>query len=160
MKSRIIVAGAILLALGSVAQAREVGDQASVVPRAALSSGKVGERAVENGTVFWNEGTGAASALDNAGVLTGTSRDVGAPSGSLQSNAYFNAFFRADQGGTASIECSNDNATWYVCATAAIVANTSLTLSIRVMTEFHRAKVVNGATPNTFLYVNTSYTAS
>jgi hypothetical protein len=111
-------------------------------------------------SIFWNGATGAGSALTASATFTGSSRDSGAASGAAQYYAYFNAFFSTDQAGTARIDGSNDNSTWYTVATSALAANTPLILSVPVLTRYHRAVVVNGSTNQTFLWVNSSYTGA
>lgn len=107
--------------------------------------------------VFQNDTT---TALTGSATFTGTARDVGVAAGTVTPYAYFSAFFLADQTGTASIEASNDNSTWYTAATASIIASTPLILQVPVMTRYHRAKVVNGSTAQTLLKVNDNYAAN
>jgi hypothetical protein len=109
-------------------------------------------------SIFYNGATGSGSALTGSATFTGVARDVGVASGSLHQFAYFNTFFLTDQAGTARIDCSNDNITWYTCATQPLVAASPMILTVPVMTRYHRAVVVNGATAETFLWVNSSYT--
>jgi ABC-type sulfate transport system permease component len=71
---------------------------------------------------------------------------------------YFNASFYADQAGTATIEGSSDSATWTTSATSALTAATPLILSIPTVWRYYRAKLVNGATIETVLKINTSFT--
>lgn len=114
----------------------------------------------EQSTIFWNGATGSGSALAGSATFTGASRDVGVAAATLTNQAYFNAFFYADQAGTAYVDCSNDNSTWYVCATNALTASTPLILTVPVMTRYHRARLVNGSSAETYLWVNTSYTGA
>jgi hypothetical protein len=111
------------------------------------------------GSIFWNGATGSGSALTGSATFTGTTRDSGYASGTYHQFSYFNAFFLTDQSGTALIECSNDSTTYYTCATAALTAATPLILQVPVLTRYHRAKVVNGSTAETYLWVNSGYTA-
>lgn len=104
---------------------------------------------------YWNETT---TPLTGSATFTGTGRNAG--DGTKSAFAYFNAFALADQVGTLRIDCSNDNTTFYTCASAALTANTPAILQVPVMTRYHRAVVVNGATTETVLKVNSSYTAS
>lgn len=103
--------------------------------------------------------TGTTTALGSSATYTGTARDVGVAASTAQPYAYFNSFFLADQAGTASIECSNDNSTWYGCASSALTASTPLTLTLPVMFRYYRAKLVNGASAQGSLVVNSSFTA-
>lgn len=108
-------------------------------------------------TVFQNETT---TNLAGAATFTGTARDAGVAANSSYWATYFNAFFLANQTGTAYIEASNDNTTWYTVATAPLALSVPLTLQVPVMTRYHRVKLVNGATAQTSVFVNSSYTAS
>ena len=113
------------------------------------------------GSIFWNGGTGAGSALAASATYTDTSaRDSGYAVASYHQFGYFSAFFLTDQAGTASIECSNNNSVFYTCASAPLTAATPLTLQVPVLARYHRAKVVNGATAETYLWVNSGYTGS
>ena len=103
---------------------------------------------------------GTTTPLTGAATYTGATRDTGIAAGTAQPYAYFNGFFFADQAGTATIECSNDNAAWTTCATSALTASTPLILTVPVMFRYHRTKLVNGATAEAVLVVNASYTAA
>lgn len=92
--------------------------------------------------------------LAGGATFTGTGRDNGAAAGAIGPWAYDNAIFNSDQAGTASLECSEDNTTWWTCATAPLVANTPLPLSQFVISRYFRPKLVNGATPQTVLHIN------
>ena len=109
------------------------------------------------GTIFWNETT---TPLTGSATFTGGSRDLGVAANNHSSYSFFNAFFIADQTGTASIEGSNDGSTWYTVTTSSLSINTPLTLSAPVMTQYHRAKLVNGASGQSSLKINTAYTAT
>lgn len=111
--------------------------------------------AVGNRCSYWAE---TSAPLAAAGVFPGTSRDVGATSPAPY--AYFNAMVLADQTGTAIVLRSNDGTTWTTAASAAIAANTPLTLQVPVTARYHRIRVENGGTAQTVLSVNSSYTAS
>lgn len=108
--------------------------------------------------IFWNGATGAASALAGSATFTGTARDVGVAAATAHNVTSFNASFYADQTGTASIEASNDNATWYTLASGALSASTPLMMTVPIVTRYFRAKLVNGGTDETVLWVNTSFT--
>ena len=108
--------------------------------------------------MFWNIATGAGSALAANATLTGTARDVGVAQATAHPVAYYKASFLADQSGTASIEASNDNSTWYAIASSALAANTSLLLSVPIVTRYYRAKLVNGPIAQALLWVNSSFT--
>jgi hypothetical protein len=110
--------------------------------------------------VFYNGATGTGSLLGASATYTGAARDVGVATSTGHPYAYFNAYYLTDQVGTARIDCSNDNTTWYTCATSALVAATPLIMTVPVMTRYHRAVVVNGATAETYLWVNSSYTGA
>lgn len=145
-----------------------VGVTSSVLPTgastaAAQATGNTSLAAIAIATapsVFANGATGAASALAGSGTYTGASRDSGIAAGTQHGISYFNAFFLADQAGTARIDCSNDGITWYACATSSLTAATPLILSMPIMTRYHRAVVINGSTAETYLWVNTSYTGA
>lgn len=107
-------------------------------------------------SVFNNETT---TNLGISATFTGTARDTGTAAGSNCPFAYFNAFFIANQTGTASIEASNDNTTWFTVATAALAVSTPLSLQIPVTTRYYRVKLVNGATAQTSVFVNSSLSA-
>lgn len=107
-------------------------------------------------TNFLNDRTGTG--LAGSATFTGTSQDVGVAAGASTRFGYFNAFFFTDQAGTAYVECSNDNATFYVCATGLLTVSAPLILQVPVMTRYHRSKVVNGSTAETLLWVNVAYT--
>jgi len=102
---------------------------------------------------------GTTTPLGGSATYTGTARDTGVSAGTPQPYAYFNGFFFADQTGTAYIDCSNDNSTWTVCATASLPASTPLILTVPVMFRYHRTRLVNGSSAEGTLVVNSSYTA-
>ncbi len=108
-------------------------------------------------TTFWNDST---TVLAASATFTGTARDVGVASGTVTTATYFNASFFADQAGTVSIEVSNDNTTWRQIASAALAVSTPAILSVPVMTRFHRVKLVNGATLQGLVMINSSYTGA
>lgn len=99
--------------------------------------------------------------LAGAATYTGVARDVGIAAGSVQPYAAFNATAFADQAGTLRVEMSNDNVTWRrASADQAVAANTAVILSVPVVTRYHRAIYVNGATLQGAFMLNTSYTAA
>jgi len=108
-------------------------------------------------TTFFNDTT---TALTGAATFTGTARDVGVAAGTATPTTYFNAFGFADQAGTLSIECSNDNTTWRTAASVALTASAPQILTVPVMTRYHRVKLVNGATAQGSVMVNSSYTGA
>lgn len=120
-------------------------------------SGAVFTTTPSSHVVFYNDTT---TPLAAAATFTGTARDAGAAAGTSVAYAKFNAFFLADQAGTAYIEGSNDNATWFTVATSALSANTPLALSTPVMTRYHRVKLVNGATLQGSVTVNSNQSAT
>jgi hypothetical protein len=111
-------------------------------------------------SIFWNGATGAGSALTGSATFTGASRDSGYAAATYHQFGYFNAFYLTDQAGTAFIDCSNDNfaTTNYVCATGSLTPGSPLILQVPVLTRYHRARVLNGATNETYLWVNSGYT--
>ena len=108
-------------------------------------------------SVFWNDATGTPSALGGSATFTGTARDVGVAVGTKNGAAYFNASFLADQAGTAYVDASNDGTNWYNLASNAITAGSAVILTVPVMTRYHRARLVNGSTAETYLWINTAY---
>jgi hypothetical protein len=110
------------------------------------------------GNVFYNEST---TNLGASATFTGSSRDVGIAAGSVQPYSAFNATVFADQAGTLRLEMSNDNTTWRRCtADTAVAANAPVTLSVPVVTRYHRAVYVNGASAQGAFMLNTGYTCA
>lgn len=107
------------------------------------------------GNTFFPETT---TPLSGSATFTGSARDVGVAAGNVQPFAYFNAFFFADQTGTATIECSSDSIAWTTCAKSSLTASTPLTLTVPVMFRYQRAKLVNGSSAEGTLAISTSYT--
>jgi hypothetical protein len=105
--------------------------------------------------VFWNATT---TPLGAGATFTGTSRDSGIAPGVAHHISYFTSFAIADQAGTLSLEGSNDGATWYSLATSTLVAATGCWLQVPVVFRYHRTKLVNGATAQTSLVMNSGYT--
>jgi len=103
--------------------------------------------------------TGSTTALAASATYTGSSRDVGVAAGTVQPFAFFNGFFASDQAGVAYLDGSNDNSTWFTCATSPLLAGTPLTLSVPVMFRYHRARLVNGVTAQSTFVSNDAYTA-
>jgi hypothetical protein len=65
---------------------------------------------------------------------------------------YFNATFFADQAGAtngAEIDCSQDNSTWTIEATATVTASTPAILSVPAVCAYQRVKETNGTTAQT-----------
>jgi hypothetical protein len=122
-----------------------------------IDGSAVTQPVLNNGNVFY---TGTTTPLTATSTYTGTTRDTGVATGVQFGYAYFNAFFFADQIGTAFIEGSNDNSTWYTVATSALSISTPLQLTTPVIFRYHRTKFVNGATNQGTFVVNASYTAS
>jgi len=106
---------------------------------------------------FWLETIAPLVAAD---TFTGPQRDTGAASPGPVAPAYFNGFFLADQTGTASLQCSDDGATWATCATDILAAATPLTLQTPVLARYHRVVLANGGTPQGSVTVRSSYTAA
>ena len=169
-----IVLGAGAAAVGTVSVTGTVATNSTIVaaiPAGANAIGTVGVTALPAlpaganiigsvlvpETTFFNDTT---TVLTASTTFTGTTRDVGIAAGTATPSTYFNAFFFADQAGTASVECSNDNTTWRTIATSSLAINTPLLLSVPVMTRYHRVKLVNGATLQTAVMVNSSYSGS
>jgi hypothetical protein len=116
-------------------------------------------------TVFWNEST---TPLAANGTFTGTGRDINNPAitgmgvtGASSLWVYFNASFLANQTGIARIESSPDNATWSrETVDTALAISTPLKLSVKVMTKYYRVVLVNGATLQTSLVINSSFSSN
>lgn len=120
------------------------------------SSGSLVAASADN--IFYNDSSTAQAA---SATLTGSSRDVGAAASANHRYSAFNVMAFADQAGTLRIEVSNDNSTWRrATADTAVAANTPVIMSIPVMTRYHRAVYVNGATAQGAFMLNTSFTAS
>lgn len=127
-------------------------------PMNASIGGTVSANATAQNNVFYNDSTTAQAA---AATVTGTSRDVGVAAATVHRYTAFNAAAFADQAGTLRIECSNDNTTWRrATADTAVAAGAVVYLSVPVMTRYHRAVFINGATAQTAFMLNTSYTAA
>jgi hypothetical protein len=109
------------------------------------------------GNIFY---TGTTTPLTATSTYTGSTRDTGVAAGTAEPYAYFNAFFLADQIGTAFVDGSNDGSTWFVAATSSLSISTPLALTVPVMFRYHRARFVNGATNQGSFVVNSSYSAS
>lgn len=109
-------------------------------------------------TLPFNE---TATPLTGSATFTGSWRSTGVAVGTQQPWAFFTALFRADQAGTAFIDCSNDGgSTSYICATTALAASTTTILQVPVTTQYHRVRLVNGATTETALNINSAYSAN
>ena len=94
-------------------------------------------------------------------TVTGASRDVGAQQGQNHGLCAFNAMAVSNQAGTLRIESSLDGTTWYRSTVdVAVAAGTPVFLSIPVVSRFHRAVYVNGATAQGSFKLDTSYTES
>lgn len=112
---------------------------------------------INGDNIFYNESTTAQAA--NA-TLTGTSRDIGFAAAVAHRYSRFNAMAFADVAGTLRIECSNDNTTWRrVTEDTTVAAGAVQVLSVPVMTRYHRAVYINGATLQAAFMLNSSYTA-
>lgn len=121
-------------------------------------AGSISATNTPTSNVFFNDSVTAQAA---AATVTGTTRDTGVAAAAAHRYSAFNAFAFADQAGTMRIECSNDNTTWRrMTGDVAVAANTPVTLSVPVMTRYHRVVYVNGATLQTAFMLNTSYTAA
>jgi hypothetical protein len=68
---------------------------------------------------------------------------------------YWTAYVIADQAGTLNLQGSLDGTTWRTLATVALAANVGQTLTTRCTFPQMRAQVVNGATPQALLVLNT-----
>lgn len=119
---------------------------------------------MERLSYFWNEaGTpaGIGTALAGSGTFTGVWRGPGVQAGQgISGLNYFNASFFADQAGNAYIDLSPDGTHFYTVTGAALSASTPLILTVPLLSNFVRARLVNGATPQTILWVNTSLTGA
>lgn len=131
--------------------------------RGALAAGaampvNIANSPANSDNVWYQESTTAQAA--NA-VLTTTTRDIGASTGSSQRYSYFNVFAIADQAGVARVEVSVDNTTWRrATPDIAVAANTPLVLSLPVIARYFRVVYTNGATLQGFFLLTTSMTAS
>ena len=107
---------------------------------------------------FWNESVTPQGA---SATVTGAARDVGAQAGQNHGLCAFNAMAVSDQAGTVRIESSLTGSTWYRSTVdVAVAAGTPAILSIPVVSRFHRAVYVNGATAQGSFKLDTSYTES
>ena len=107
---------------------------------------------------FWNE---SVTPQGVSATVTGARRDVGAGPGVTHGLCAFNAMAVSDQAGTVRIESSINGTAWYrSTADVAVAANTPVILSIPVVSQFHRAVYVNGATAQGSFKLDTSYTES
>lgn len=131
---------------------------ANTQPVNVMAMPTVSANAIAQNNIFYNDSVTAQAA--NA-TVTGAARDVAIAAGAVHRYSKFSASAFADQAGTLRIECSNDNATWRrITADTAVAANTPVILSVPVMTRYHRAVYVNGATLQGAFMLNTSYTAA
>lgn len=129
---------------------------ANSTPVQVLSMPTVAANAVAQNNVFYNESVTAQAA---GATVTGTARDTAVAALSVHRYSAFNASAFADQAGTLRIEVSNDNVTWRrATADTAVAANAVVVLTVPVMTRYHRAVFVNGATLQTAFMLNTSFT--
>ena len=106
---------------------------------------------------FWME---TDAPLAASATFSGPQRDAGAASPGPVEYAYFNGYFLADQTGTASIQCSDDGATWRTIATDALTAATPLILQVPVTARYHRVVLANGGALQGTVIVRSSYTAA
>ena len=121
-----------------------------------LSMPTVSANATAQNNVFYNESVVAQAA---AATVTGTARDTLVAAAAVHRYSAFNASAFADQAGTLRIEVSNDNTTWRrATADTAVAANAVVVLTVPVMTRYHRAVFINGATLQTAFMLNTSFT--
>lgn len=142
---------------GQVVAGQAVGVAVVQMPTTTVT-GTVAANATAQDNIFYNESVVAQAA---SATVTGTSRDVGVAAAAVHRYSAFNASAFADQAGTLRIEVSNDNTTWRrITADTAVAANTAVILSVPIMTRYHRAVYVNGATAQGAFMLNTSYTAA
>lgn len=142
---------------GQVVAGQAVGVAVVQMPTTTVT-GTVAAITAAQDNVFYNESVTAQAA---SATLVGTARDVAVAAGTMHRYSAFNASAFADQAGTLRIEVSNDNTTWRrITADAAVAANVPVILSVPVMTRYHRAVFVNGATASTAFMLNTSFTAA
>ena len=107
---------------------------------------------------FWNESVTPQGA---SVTVIGAARDVGAQAGQNHGLCAFNAMAVSDQAGAVRIESSLTGSTWYRSTVdVAVAAGTPAILSIPVVSRFHRAVYVNGATAQGSFKLDTSYTES
>lgn len=107
--------------------------------------------------------------LGASATFTGTSRDLsslGSLSSTVFSYAMFGATFYSDQAGTAFIDESTDNATWFMVASQAITAGTgalvgpNFGLNVRIRARYYRVRFINGSVLEGALRITSSFTAS
>jgi len=98
-----------------------------------------------------------ATPLAGAATFTGSARDVGWATSTPVPFGYFNAFCITDQSGTLRTQGSDDGSTWYITNSVAVVASTPVWLKTPVAFRFNRVMLVNGATLQTTVKVNSSY---
>lgn len=140
---------------GQVVAGQAVGVVVVAMPTTTVT-GTVSGIAQDN--IFWNDSVTAQAA---SATVTGATRDIAVAAGTVHRYSAFNAAAFADQAGTLRVECSNDNVTWRrASADAAVAANAVVYLSVPVMTRYHRAVYVNGATLQGAFMLNTSFTAA
>lgn len=108
-------------------------------------------------SVFWPETT---TPLAVGATFTGATRDLGVSTGNTARFARFNAFVNADQAGTLLIHSAAPAGAWITVASAAIVANVPLVLSVPVSDQLHRAVVVNGGVAQGAMTLKSSYTGA
>lgn len=141
---------------GSTSAGQAIAAAVVSMPATTVVAGSISATAQDN--LFYNE---SVTAQAISATVTGTSRDVGVAAGTVHRYSKFNAMAFADQAGTLRIECSNDNTTWRrITADTAVAANTSVILTVPVMTRYYRVVYINGATAQTAFMLNSSYTAS
>jgi hypothetical protein len=100
--------------------------------------------------------------LSSAATFTGTTRDLGATATTVPW-AYFGSTFYSDVAGTAFVEFSNNNSTWYPwngSAGTALAAGSTVDIKAPIRARYYRARYVNGATAQGTFNVNTSWTAN
>lgn len=114
---------------------------------------------IERGTSIIFE---SSANLGNGAGYIGAARDAYANMsmfGGVGTGAvFFGCQFNSDQAGTARVDNSTDATTWYVAATAPVVAGTALDLNVRLRARYQRCVLINGATPTTALRVVSSFT--
>lgn len=123
---------------------------------AALASGTAIIGQVINASWF----SDTTAVLAGAATYTGATRDLGATATTVQWS-FFGATFFADQAGTAFVEYSNNNSTWYLATPGvAVTASTPVDIKVPIRARYYRVRYLNGATLQGQFNINSSFTAN
>jgi len=100
----------------------------------------------------------SANPLGLSATFVGVTRDLGAsPSAFHSFKAVFNASHASATGG-AKIQMSNDNLAFRDAATATLVADAPMVLSVPVVARYYRVQLVNAGVAQTALMINSAAT--